>query len=47
MTTNNFQALELESRCEMQMVGVGADPSIIFRDGSALLIIFDDGSWVL
>jgi len=44
---SNFQALELESRCEMQMVGVGANPSIIFSDGFAILFLFDDGSWLL
>lgn len=38
---------ELEPRLEMQMLGVGTDPSIIFPSGSVVVIILPSGSVVI
>ena len=36
--SNNFQAVEMEPRSEMMMIGLGADPSIFLPDGSIIVI---------
>lgn len=37
--TTDFAVEELEPRMEMQMLGLGADPSIIIRGGGWIIII--------
>ena len=42
-----FEVEELESRLEMQMLGVGADPSVILPGGTVIVLSFPSGTVVV
>ncbi len=42
--STEFEVEQLESRLEMQMLGVGADPSIILPGGTIIVVSFPTGT---
>lgn len=47
--SNEFSVEELEPRMEMQMLGFGADPRIIFGSSFIIIIVIPTvyGTWVI